>query len=221
MGFPGGGVWFVNDKYASELAAFQGMEDTENLFLVDTEFPFRSDEAEDLAGDIETFANGMEGDFVTNYGFHGIVACEVYSLFENLLEGQYRFMQFMQLFTTIGFAVGVLGLLVVSVRSVSERRREIGMMRAIGLSQRSVLLTVVIELLLITFIGFILGLLNGGLMGYALVHVNTGGKGDFLIPYGLIGLYALLSAAAATIAAAIPGYLAARIPPSHALRYIG
>ncbi len=217
----GGSTWFINEKYAENITLFNDMKDKENVFLVKTPFKVMDDKNKDLATNIEEYANGLNSTFRKQYGFHGIISVDIYSIFEVQLEGQYRFFQYIQLFTSLGFLMGILGLLVVSIRSVAERKREIGMLRAIGISSFGILITVVLELLFIAFIGFFLGLLNGSIMGYALLDVNTGGTGKFLIPLDIIGLYTILTMLSAIIAAVIPGYRAVKIPASEALRYIG
>ncbi|MFX0184356.1 MAG: ABC transporter permease, partial [Candidatus Hodarchaeota archaeon] len=70
-------------------------------------------------------------------------------------------------------------------------------------------------------IGLVVGLINGSLLGWALTDINSGGTATFLIPWAIIGLYTVITFGAALIAAIIPGWKAAQIPPSEALRYVG
>ncbi|MHA2233215.1 MAG: ABC transporter permease, partial [Candidatus Hodarchaeales archaeon] len=70
-------------------------------------------------------------------------------------------------------------------------------------------------------IGLVVGLVNGSIVAYVLVDVNSSGTMDFLIPWGTIGLYTAIILSSAFFAAIIPGWLASRIPPSDALRYVG
>jgi putative ABC transport system permease protein len=62
----------------------------------------------------------------------------------------------------LGLLVGVAGIGVVTVRNVSERRRTVGMLRAIGFRQRDVLRMFSIEVSWVS----VLGMLNGLLVGY-------------------------------------------------------
>ena len=127
----------------------------------------------------------------------------------------------MQYFTTLGFLFGIVSLLVVSVRSVQERKREIGMMRSIGVKRRDVTISLILELTVMGTIGLFIGLIIGNLLAYALVDINSAGLAVLLIPWDTILLYVILTLGSALIASIIPGIIASRIPPSDALRYTG
>ena len=212
--------FFVNSKYMNDLVAFQPVLDTENFFLFDSIYDLTDEENIELARLIEVKTNNLNGEFIRDVGIFGITSITSYSVFELQLEGFSRFLLFLQLFTTLGFLMGILGLLVISLRSVAERRREIGMLRAIGMSRRSVLISVILELMFIGLIGAVLGIINGNLLAYALLRVISGNN-TFIIPWVPLLVYVSITFVATMIAAGVPGYLAARIPPSQALRYIG
>ena len=127
----------------------------------------------------------------------------------------------MQVFTSLGLLVGILGLLVVSVRSVQERRREIGMMRSIGLRRREVVIADILELSVMSILGLKIALVAGNILAYGLVTIGSSGTGEFLIPWNIIALYTIITLAVAFIASIIPGRIAANIPPAEALRYVG
>ncbi|MFX1514256.1 MAG: FtsX-like permease family protein, partial [Promethearchaeota archaeon] len=220
-------AFFVSHESASRLSAFtqNNLNGTENAFILKTKHSLHSDGNKELANEIESWSNKLEeDDFRIKYAngrMHGIQVIQVWDIYEEQLEGMYRFFQFIQLFTGMGFIVGVLGLLVVSVRSVTERKREIGMMRSIGFTRFKVVLAVLIELITMGLIGLIIGLINGNLLGWALVDINSGGEATFLIPWEIIGLYTVVTLGAAFLAAIVPGWRAQKIPPSEALRYTG
>ena len=127
----------------------------------------------------------------------------------------------MQYFTTLGFLFGVISLLVVSVRAVQERKREIGMMRSIGVKRHEVVISLILELSVMGIIGLLIGLLNGNLLAYGLVTINGAGYTSFLIPWDTIALYTAITLGSALFASIIPGRIASMIPPSDALRYTG
>jgi putative ABC transport system permease protein len=104
---------------------------------------------------------------------------------------------------------------------VIERTREIGMLRAIGATQRQVRRMVIIESLLLAAMGTAFGLLGGLYLGYVLVlGLSTGG---FPVTYGFP--YAGLVAAVAmgllfgVLAALVPARQAAHMQIIRALRY--
>ena len=127
----------------------------------------------------------------------------------------------MQYFTTLGFLFGVVSLLVVSVRSVQERKREIGMMRSIGVKRRDVIVSLILELSIMGLIGLVIGIIIGNLLAYGLVTINSSGFVTFLIPWNNIFFYSALTLISALVASIIPGRIASTIPPSDALRYTG
>jgi ABC-type antimicrobial peptide transport system permease subunit len=223
-GGPSGGfaTIFVSRQQAENLLAFENGLDAESRFLVEVEKnSLRSAENTNLARKIEEWANGENGGFRNSYGVYGIAAIPVWDIYEVGLENQYRVLTFLQLFTSGGFLVGVLGLLVVSMRSVQERKREIGMMRSLGFRKLDVIFAVLFELVLMGLIGLLVGLANGLFMAYVIVDINSSGTTTFLIPWVPIGIYAVIVLSSAFFAAIIPGWNASRIPPSDALRYTG
>lgn len=220
---------FIQEKWARQLAVFNptptfSKVDQANYFLASTNYAsVKSDENKVLAQDIESWSNSKDpNSFRTQenhiYGFIGI---SVYSLYEATFDGQFRVFQFMQYFTTLGFLFGIISLLVVSVRSVQERKREIGMMRSIGIKRSEVVIALILELSVMGVIGLLIGLLNGNLLAYGLVRINSGGFTEFLIPWDTIFIYTLLTVGSALFASIIPGRVASMIPPSDALRYTG
>ncbi len=213
---------FVSEKQAENLLAFSEGHSTHSLFLVEAPgHKLRDNRNVNLAREIEEWANGESGWFRQKNGIYGIAAIPVWNIFETQLDGMYRFFTFMQIFTSGGFIVGLLGLLVVSMRSVQERKREIGMMRSLGFRKLDVTSAVLFELILMGVIGLVVGMFNGGILAWVLVDVNSGGVAKYLIPWDIIGLYTAVILGSAFLAAIIPSYLASRIPPSDALRYVG
>ncbi|MFX1512434.1 MAG: ABC transporter permease [Promethearchaeota archaeon] len=219
-------LFFVSSEWTDKLYAFteNNQNGTENAFLFKTTYNIKSESNFDLASAIESWSNKEDNEFRTDFSngrLHGIEVISVWDIYEAYLEGNYRFMQFLQSFTSMGFIVGVLGLLVVSVRSVSERKREIGMMRSIGLTRFGVIIAVIIELVTMGLIGLVIGLFNGCILGYGLVTMFGEGEMSFLIPWAVVGFYTAITLGLAFIAAIIPGWTAQKIPPSEALRYTG
>lgn len=220
---PPGFSMFISDEWASQLYAFQGLANTHQVFVGKS----NAEEINDpgiatLLREVEFWANAQDGEFRNEvdkaYGIYGI---QIYSIFEQFLEIQYRFFNFLQAYVSLGFLVGILGLLVVSQRSVAERQRQIGMLRALGFRRRDVVFSVVFELIVMGLIGFILGVINGSVLGYALTDIAGEGDAVFLFPWQLIFGYGLLTLGSAIVASIFPGIRASRIPPSDALRYTG
>ena len=215
-------VWFLDQYWASQIQGIADLNNRSNVFLGKTsESDIKSSKIDNLIRDIEIWANQKDGAFRQAHGLYGVVGIPVYDIYEVQLEGQYRFFQFLQAFVSLGFVVGILGLLVVASRSVAERKREIGMLRALGFRGQDVVVSVVLELVVMSIIGLFIGFINGSILGYALTNINSGGEATFLIPWPIIGFYLFITVFSALVAAVIPAMRAAKIPPSDALRYTG
>jgi putative ABC transport system permease protein len=129
-----------------------------------------------------------------------------------------RVVSFLQIYVTFGLVIGTVGMAVISIRNVSERKREIGMMRAIGFTRSQVMLSVLLELVVLGIIGLAIGVVNGVLIsvGFANMQGST-----LIIPWNDLGVYLGIITLIAIAAGAIPGWFASRIPPAEALRYVG
>ncbi len=219
---------FVQTKWAEQLAAFNPSAQVNRInqtqyFLLSTTNPVKSNQNDQLAGDIEAWSNGIGSDTFRTQQHHlfGFISVSVYSIYATMFDGQFRVFQFMQYFTTLGFLFGVVSLLVVSVRAVQERKREIGMMRSIGVKRHEIVISLILELSVMGIIGLLIGLFNGNLLAYGLVTINSGGLTTFLIPWDTIAIYTAITLGSALFASIIPGRIASMIPPSDALRYTG
>ena len=122
-------------------------------------------------------------------------------------------------FLALGLAVGIAGLAVVTIRNVSERRHQIGILRALGFQRSMVVATFLIELSWVSF----LGILNGALVGvgfhYALYDRFLKEDGaEFIMPWNEIYLIVLGAYVLTLFATLWPVRQAASIHPAEALR---
>jgi putative ABC transport system permease protein len=94
--------------------------------------------------------------------------------------------------------------------SVLERTREIGLLRAVGMSRAQVRSTVRWESVLIALLGTTLGTAIGLTFARTLVHaLSNQGFNTFAVPVHQLGLIVLAAAVAAVVAAALPARRAA------------
>jgi putative ABC transport system permease protein len=96
--------------------------------------------------------------------------------------------------------------------SVSERTKEIGMMRAIGARRSSVLLMVVEESIVVCLAGSVLGIA----LSVLLIRVMFGG---FLASADIIAEAVIFMTVIGVLAAIYPAYRASNVQPLEALRY--
>ena len=125
---------------------------------------------------------------------------------------------FLQIYVSFGLIIGTLGMSVIAIRNVAERKREIGMMRAIGFPRSQVMLSVLLELFVLGAIGLVIGVSNGLVINYGLANLSDN---TVVIPWDTIAIYLGFIAFVAFLSGALPGWIAARIPASEALRYTG
>ncbi|MCK4884933.1 FtsX-like permease family protein, partial [Candidatus Bathyarchaeota archaeon] len=195
-------------------------KDQYDSFLIKTSLSIDDPQLEDIAQAIEEFSNTNSEGYRLLATDNFFVASSVltYSRIEATLEMMDRITSFLQIYVTFGLAIGAVGMGVISVRNVSERKREIGMMRAIGFPRSQVILSVLLELVVLGIIGLLIGVINGLLvsMGFANMQ-NTA----LVIPWGELGLYLSFIVLIALGSGSIPALAASRIPPAEALRYVG
>jgi len=116
----------------------------------------------------------------------------------------------------ISLLVGSIGITNIMLVTVTERTREIGIMKALGYSSIDVLLLFLIESIIISLFGGILGLAVG--IGGIYAITNVIGL-PFLYPYYVFWIGLLVALAVGVAAGVYPANKAARMQPVEALRY--
>ncbi|MFF2957899.1 ABC transporter permease [Streptomyces sp. NPDC057963] len=119
----------------------------------------------------------------------------------------------------IGAVIGTLGIVNTLAMSVSERTREIGMLRAVGMDRTGIRRMIRLEAVTVAAFGTLLGL-AGGLFGAWTVGALANGalKGYSLaLPWGTLLLVCLVSLTIGALAAALPARRAAALSPLDAI----
>jgi putative ABC transport system permease protein len=140
---------------------------------------------------------------------------------EHILHGVADAFAFTWALELLTLLVGGLGVADTVLAGVIARRREIGVLRAIGCRRRDVAATFALEGVVLGAVGALLGTLGG----IAVAGIWTGfvfpeliGYGtDFHVPAGGLGLVFLSALALTAAAAAVPARRAARLPIREAL----
>ena len=118
--------------------------------------------------------------------------------------------------------IGGIGVLSIMLVTVTERTSEIGLRMAIGAAPRTVLGQFLMEAMLLTAVGGILGLLLGwlGAIGLAaLIASLIGGDWTPAVPVHIVIITLLFSALFGVVFGIIPAYIASRKDPVESLRY--
>lgn len=109
--------------------------------------------------------------------------------------------------------IALIGIANTLALSVVERTREIGMLRAVGMTRAQVRAAVRWEAALISGFGGVVGLGVGLFLGWALVFAISQQVADatFVVPVGQLVVVGLVAAAAGVVAAVLPARRAARL----------
>jgi putative ABC transport system permease protein len=165
--------------------------------------------------DAEAVADQIKADWVTS----GAEATTFISAVEKDVHETEGFIRLLQGYLGLGLLIGIAGLGVVMVRAVRERRRQIGMLRAIGFSSRVVRRAFLAEAGFVSLQGIVLGMGLGLVTSYQMLRSDVFGDPlPFTIPWVALVVLFVVPAAAAFAAAGAPAAQAARIRPAAALR---
>ncbi|MGZ5254444.1 MAG: ABC transporter permease [Flavitalea sp.] len=115
--------------------------------------------------------------------------------------------------TLIGAAIGLMNIMLVAV---TERTKEIGLVKAIGGQQKNVRQQFLFEAIIISIMGAIFGVILGVIVGnsFSLV-LNTG----FVVPWDWMFLGIIICTVVGLLAGLYPAFKASRLNPIEALRY--
>ncbi|HET9420714.1 MAG TPA: FtsX-like permease family protein [Nocardioides sp.] len=112
----------------------------------------------------------------------------------------------------LALVIAVLGIVNTLALSVIERTREVGLLRAIGVSRRQLRRMITLESVVISVLGTVLGVLLGTGFGIALMRaVRDEGLEVIAVPYGQMALFLALSVLVGVLAAVFPARRAARL----------
>jgi putative ABC transport system permease protein len=125
-----------------------------------------------------------------------------------------------QILLALAILIAVLGVVNTLALSVLERTRELGLLRAIGLSRAQTMRMVSVEAVVISVFGAVLGLGVGAGLGAAVVRALADqGITDLALPWEQMGIYLGLAAVVGVVAAVLPAIRAARVNVLHAIAY--
>ncbi len=163
----------------------------------------------------DRFAASLQGSYLEN----GAEAASISSMMQEAFSIWDAMFQLFQGYLGLGLIVGIAGLAVLMVRAVRERRREIGMLRAIGFGWRTIGRSFAIEAGFIAVEGTLIGA-TLALLTISNIVANTDIFGAMRLTVPWVSLLVLLvgTVAASLAATTWPAISATRIKPAVALR---
>ena len=181
----------------------------ENYFIVTKD---QSDEAaRSVAQDIESAL--LE---------RGVQAQSIRELIDQQARISRQFQYLFQGFMSLGLVVGIAALGVIALRTVVERKRQIGIMRAIGYTRRLVALSFFLESSFIALTGIIIGVVMGTALSYNLLTdpaFTEGANVQFQVPWFQLILIVTVAYGASALMTLLPARSASRVTIVEALRY--
>ena len=138
---------------------------------------------------------------------------------ETRAKGVDKLLALLYVLLGLSVIVSLFGMVNTLVLSVWERTREVGMLRAIGITRRQTRRLVRHESVITALIGAALGLP----LGLGLAAIITRALSDhgvaFEVPVKLLALFAVVAFVAGVVAAVLPARRASRLDPLRALQY--
>ncbi len=120
----------------------------------------------------------------------------------------------------LAIVIAILGITNTLALSITERIREIGLLRAVGMVRRQVRRMVRWEAVVVAVFGAVLGVLLGGVLGWAVrLALADDGLEVFSLPALQLLIYMALAGVAGVIAAILPARSASRIKILDAISY--
>lgn len=141
---------------------------------------------------------------------HVLTPDQLVSSRAELLRGFARVIQWMLAFSIVLALVGVANTLQLGV---NERRRELGLIRAVGATRAQVLRLVLAEAAALSLIGTVFGMAIGAIAAWATVKALASvGLTTFVAPLLTLTVVAVVSVGLGLAAALVPAWRASRIP---------
>ncbi len=156
--------------------------------------------------DATYLANGADAE-----SFRTIVAAN--------LSSQTQFFRLMQGYLALGLVVGIAGLGVVMVRAVRERRRQVGVLRALGYEAGAVRRAFMLESAFVAAEGIAIGSALAVATAFQIVANDTFGDDlAFALPWGQLAVLVVATFVVSILATAVPAQQASHVRPAVALR---
>jgi putative ABC transport system permease protein len=136
---------------------------------------------------------------------------------DNQISALKNILNILYVLLALSIVVSVFGIVNTLVLSVFERTREIGMLRAVGMTRRQVRRMIRQESVIVALIGAVIGIILGIVLAALLVA-----RIDFIVfsvPWTSLVTFAIAAVIVGIVAAILPARRAARLNPLEAISY--
>jgi putative ABC transport system permease protein len=118
----------------------------------------------------------------------------------------------------MAIVIALLGIANTLALSIMERKREIGLLRAVGMTRRQVRRMIRWEAVLIAVFGAVIGMVVGVGLGVAVVAAIGSGI-TLALPWANLALYLVAAALGGIVASIVPGWRGSRLDVLDAIAY--
>ena len=165
--------------------------------------------------DPAAFSATFAGRFLANGG----QADTIRHIVQTDMAQQQQFFLLMRSYLALGLVVGIAGIGVIMVRAVRERRRQVGVLRALGFQAAAVRAAFVVESAFVAIEGVLLGTVLALVCAWSITQTDAFGSSlEFKAPFGTIFVLVVGTLLISLLTTAAPARSAARIKPAVALR---
>jgi len=140
----------------------------------------------------------------------------IINLTSTMLQGT---ISILRSFLYFGMLVGIVGIAIIMFKALHERKRIIGMLKAIGFTKKMVFSSFLLETSFIAIIGIVLGIVTGTLTSVEIYASPLMEGMKLYIPWDQLTAMTLIFYIASLVSTIIPSYSASRIVSAEALRY--
>ena len=224
--------FFVNGIYKKQGAGFS-TETDDNIHLTTRDFEKLTGE-KNVSGiltrvydvsNVESIANEIENSLDENHGEEDFANAITMSSILDSIQQVLTIIQIVLLgIAAIALVVAAIGIMNTMLTSVMERTHEIGIMKAIGAKNRDVMVIFIMEGMLISAIGGIIGIVLGIVGAAGFSRASSGFMGGELPLTPVITIASIVLALSVAIFVGVisslyPAWKAARMSPIEAVRY--
>ncbi|WP_456398547.1 ABC transporter permease [Mesoaciditoga sp.] len=144
----------------------------------------------------------------------GLFSKQILDIFANMIMS---FVNIINSFLYFGLSVGIVGLAILILKTLHERKRTIGILKAIGFTRSKVFASFFIETNFVVILGILSGFFSGWITS-SMIYSSLK-MGDMVVPWmHLLGL-GVIFYAISIFATVLPIQRASKLPPAEVLRY--